>query len=64
MPKKAGLKQKLDKLQKFIDGLTELDKQNFGALLSLGAEAIDRLPDSTYKEMAILSFAIKSLKKE
>ena len=49
------------KAQEFIDwltGLTDQDVTNFIALLALGPSAINRLPDSDYKQMARIGLAL------
>ena len=52
------LGKKLDEFEKFIDGLTKLDRMNFESLIGLGRRVIEKLPEGQYRDMAIFALCI------
>lgn len=42
----------------WVSNLSELDQMNFNALLALGPKAVQNLPESEYKQMAIVGLAV------
>lgn len=57
------MKMTLDRFEKFMDGLSEHDRMNFGALLSLptALKVISELPGGEYKDAAIFGLALKQV---
>ena len=53
--------KRVRKLQKFMEGLTDIDRINFSALLCVPS-AIAKLPDGEYKDMCVLALAIRELR--
>lgn len=63
MPRKPNLEQKLKEYEEWLAGLTDLDRMNFEALISLptAQRVIADCPEGKYRDMAVFALALKQV---
>lgn len=61
MPKAPKKKITVESFTDWLDGLKEIDRENFYTLLNLpkNVEVIAKMPEGKYREMAIFGLAVK-----